>query len=64
VTVDGEIVWEYVNPNNLAERDGIFWADIFRGYRYPYDWVPQLDQPAEKAVIPPRHGEFRIPPVD
>ena len=64
VTADGEIVWEYVNPNNLAERDGIFWADIFRGYRYPYNWVPQLDPPVEKAVIPPRHGEFRISPVD
>jgi len=63
VTVDGEIVWEHINPNNLATREGLFFSDVFRGYRYPYEWVPQLDAPKERAVIPPPHGEFRIPPV-
>jgi hypothetical protein len=63
VTADREIVWEYINPHNLAEREGIFFSDIFRGYRYPYDWVPQLDQPQERAVIPPANGAFRIPAV-
>ena len=64
VTPDSEIVWEHVNPHNLAERDGLFWSDVFRAYRYPYDWVPQIDPPRERAVIPPAHGEFRIQPVD
>ncbi|MGK0171174.1 MAG: hypothetical protein ACI9W2_002903 [Gammaproteobacteria bacterium] len=63
VTSDVEIVWEYVNPNNLADRPGIFYSDIFRRYRYPYDWLPQLDQPRERAVVPPVNGEFRIPAV-
>ena len=63
VTRDCEIVWEYISPHNLAEREGLFFSDVFRAYRYPYDWVPQLDQPTERAVIPPRNGEFRIAPV-
>ena len=63
VTTGGEIVWEYINPHNLATRDGIFANDIFRGYRYPYEWVPQLDAPKERAVVPPRHEDFRIEPV-
>ncbi len=64
VTRDCEIVWEFINPHNLAETEGLFFSDVFRGYRYPYDWVPQLGQPAERAVMPPAHGEFRIAPVD
>ncbi|NKB55018.1 MAG: thioredoxin [Alphaproteobacteria bacterium] len=63
VTRDCEIVWEYISPHNLAEREGLFFADVFRGYRYPYDWVPQLDPPKERAVIPPANGQFRIEPV-
>ena len=63
VTTDGEIVWEYINPANLAVREGIFASDISRGYRYPYDWVPQLDPPMERAVVPPAHGEFTIAPA-
>ena len=63
VTRDGEIVWEFINPHNLAARDGLFFSDIFRGYRYRYDWVPQLDQPDERAIVPPTHDEFRIAPV-
>ena len=61
VTADNEIVWEFINPHNLAEREGIFFSDIFRAYRVPYEWVPQLDAPVERAVTPPRHGEFRLP---
>ena len=63
ITREHEIVWEYINPNNLAKRDGIFYSDIFRGYRYPYDWVPQLDAPKERAVIPPANGQFTLPAV-
>ena len=60
VTQECEIVWEYVSPHNLANRSGLFFSDVFRGYRYPYDWIPQLDQPEELEVIPPIHEEFRI----
>lgn len=63
VTQDSEIVWEYISPHNLCERDGLFFSDVFRAYRYPYDWVPQIEPPIERAVVPPIHGEFRIAPV-
>ena len=63
VTPECEVVWEYISPHNLSKTEGLFFSDVFRGYRYPYDWVPQLDRPDERAVIPPPHGEFRIPAV-
>ncbi len=61
VTSECEVVWEYISPYNLATTEGLFFSDVFRGYRYPYDWVPQLEQPTERAVVPPLHGDFRIP---
>ena len=63
VTRDCEIVWEYVCPYNLMDGDAQFLSDVFRAYRYPYEWVPQVDPPAERAVVPPKNGEFRIAPV-
>lgn len=63
VTPDSEIVWEYISPHNLSEREGLFFSDVFRAYRYPYDWVPQIEPPVERAVVPPANGEFRIEPV-
>lgn len=35
---------------------------VYRCYRVPYDWVPQLKRPVEKAVIPPLNSKFRIEP--
>ena len=67
VTEDHEIVWEYVSP---------FWGKIetstfkdlpakinmvYRGYRVPYDWVPQLDTPEEKAIPRLDITKFRVP---
>ena len=63
VTPECEVVWEYISPHNLSKTEGLFFSDVFRGYRYPYDWVPQLERPDERAVIPPPHGEFCIPAV-
>jgi hypothetical protein len=28
----------------------------------PYEWVPQLARPAERPVVPPDPGQFRIEP--
>jgi hypothetical protein len=59
LTPDNEIVWEYVSPyfaRNPPTRN-----HMFRAYRVPYEWVPQLDRPEERAVIPPDLREFRIP---
>ncbi len=33
---------------------------IYRAYRYPYDWVPQLDKPIEKEIIPPDNQTFQL----
>jgi hypothetical protein len=63
VTPDSEIVWEYISPYNLMDREDLFFSDIFRGYRIPYDWVPQMEPATERAVIPPANGDFRIDPV-
>ena len=61
VTPDYEIVWEFVNPAFL-KMGSTMRNLIYRGYRVPYDWVPQVKKPVEKAVIPPDNSEFRIEP--
>lgn len=59
VTPAREIVWEYVSPYigtegaNPSNR-------VYRAYRLPYAWVPQLDRPVERAVVPPKNTEFRV----
>jgi len=59
VTAGGAIVWEYVNPffTNGPRPSNT----VYRAYRVPYDWIPQLPRPNEKAVTPPALGEFRVP---
>ena len=34
---------------------------IYRAYRLPYDWVPQLDPPQEIAIVPVDVTTFRLP---
>ena len=59
VTPENEIVWEYLNPHfNENGAPNL----VYRAYRVPYDWVPQLARPEERAVTPPDLGEFRIQP--
>tara|TARA_B100000676_G_scaffold312152_1_gene384989 strand:+ start:8689 stop:10029 length:1341 start_codon:yes stop_codon:yes gene_type:complete len=64
VTPECETVWEYISPYNLSKTEGLFFSDVFRGYRFPYEWISQRDQPKERAVVPPKHSEFRISPVE
>ena len=57
VTPKNEIVWEYMYPQfgpNGANA-------VYRAYRVPYDWIPQLAAPKEQKVTPPALGEFRVP---
>jgi hypothetical protein len=53
----GEIVWEqaYFTQNGTSNR-------VYRAYRVPYDWIPHLPRPAERAVVPPNVREFRVAP--
>ena len=57
VTPDKEVVWEYIAPFN-KESEGQF---VYRAYRYPYDYVPQLDKPEEVPVEPLDITTFRVP---
>jgi len=59
VTEDHEVVWEYVSP--YFKKTNTKATFIYRAYRYPYDWVPQLEKPKEIAIIPPDNLIFRLP---
>ena len=59
LTEEKELVWEFVSP--FFSDDNTPSHRVYRAYRVPYAWIPQLDTPRERAVIPPALGEFRIP---
>jgi hypothetical protein len=58
VTADHHLVWEYISP---------YWGKhfkmnmVYRAYRVPYEWVPQLDRPRETAIAPVDVTTFRVP---
>jgi len=58
VTPDHETVWEYISP---------YWGKlmkinmVYRAYRLPYDWVPQLEQPEETPIERLDPTTFRLP---
>lgn len=59
---NGRIVWDYVSPYFGAVATGANRVyRVYRAYRLPYDWVPQLPRPAERAIVPPDVREFRVP---
>jgi hypothetical protein len=60
VTPQGEIVWEYVSPYFTEAPTPS--NRVYRAYRLPYSWVPQLERPLERAVVPPNIREFRVAP--
>jgi len=58
VTADHELVWEYISPywgKNLKMNM------VYRAYRYPYDYVPQVEPPRQIAIAPTDVTHFRIP---
>jgi hypothetical protein len=57
VTPEHEIVWEYMTPQVAAGRI----AQIYRAYRVPYEWAPQLDKPEETALPRIDNSAFRVP---
>ena len=58
VTREGAIVWEYMYPLFGGANSS---NAVYRAYRVPYDWIPQLTRPAERRVTPPALGDFRVP---
>lgn len=63
VTPEREIVWEYMSPFFHSPNPKFKPVNqVYRAYRVPYEWVPQLKKPVERAVIPPDNSQFRINP--
>lgn len=58
VARDGKIVWEYIYPLFSGPQAS---NAVYRAYRLPYSWIPQLPHPEEKAILPPQPAEFRVP---
>jgi hypothetical protein len=58
VTPEHEIAWEYISP--YVHRR-LKMTLIYRAYRYPYDWAPQVEKPMEKAVPRIDNSRFRVP---
>ena len=58
VTREGAIVWEYMYPLFSGANSS---NAVYRAYRLPYGWIPQLMMPREQRVTPPALGEFRVP---
>jgi len=58
VMPDGTIIWEYMYPLFSGPNAS---NAVYRAYRVPYGWIPQLAVPTEVRVTPPALGEFRVP---
>lgn len=67
VTIEGEIVWEYVSPvfGQWADHDvdsgGRLSNYTFRAQPIPYDWVPEGTPRSEQPVSSPELPAFRVP---
>lgn len=60
VTPEHEIVWEYINPY-FKKIGGNFYSNmIYRAYRVPYQWVPQLEKPIETSIQKIDISTFRV----
>jgi hypothetical protein len=57
VTAKGETVWEYINPYYQPKEN---FNMVYRAYRVPYDYVPQLKPPKEDAITPPNNATLRV----
>ncbi len=58
VTADHEIVWEYISPYRGRMLNINM---IYRAYRLPYAWVPQIDPPRERPIERIEVSRFRVP---
>jgi hypothetical protein len=57
VTPDYETVWEYISPYYQEKEN---YNMVYRAYRVPYDYVPQLQVPKEGPIIPPDNKTLRL----
>ncbi len=61
VTPNHEIVWEFINPYTKEFAPGFSTNMVYRAYRIPYSWVPQLEKPEETSIEPLDVSTFRVP---
>ena len=57
VTSKHEIVWEYISP--YFDKGGTQ-NMVYRAYRLPYDWIPQLPRPEERPTPRLDNSKFRV----
>jgi hypothetical protein len=57
VTPNYETVWEYINPFYYPKEN---FNMVYRAYRVPYDYVPQLKKPVESSIIPIDNSKLRL----
>jgi hypothetical protein len=57
---DYKTVWEYINPYYYAALGGIL-NMVYRAYRIPYDWIPQVPVVKEESIQGPDIRTFRVP---
>jgi len=58
VSAEHELVWEYISP--YWSKGTLALNLVYRAYRYPYDWVPQLPAPKENAIPRIDCATFRV----
>jgi hypothetical protein len=64
ITKDYEIVWEYMNPYLWDSDMPMTRTLVYRSYRLPYDWVPQLTKQKESAVDAGPNYMYKVPAAD
>lgn len=59
VTREHRIAWEYLSPYWSGGAHNL--ALVYRAYRVPYEWVPQLPVPSPRAIARLEPADFRVP---
>ncbi len=67
LTPEHEIVWEYISPYfgalaSPTEKDQIMKMNlVYRAYRVPYEWIPQMEKPEGRPIERLDVTKFRVP---
>ena len=61
VTPEHELVWEFINPYYNQIGGKVSTNMVYRAYRVPYEWVPQLEKPEEASIEAINVSTFRVP---
>jgi hypothetical protein len=57
-TWEGDVVWESISPY----RGSLMHMNmVYRAYRVPYEWVPQLERPEQTPIKKIDVSTFRVP---